>query len=61
MAQVKQIEKDEALLIGSYEKLTRDIKIKFKCRCGIIHRCRSMVLPQRLQKYLHLLQTCNHH
>ena len=30
----KCIEKDEAILIGTYEKLTRDIDIKFKCKCG---------------------------
>lgn len=30
----KCIEKDEAVLVGTYEKLTRNIDIKFKCKCG---------------------------
>jgi hypothetical protein len=29
----KYLEKDEAILVGTYEKLTRDIDIKFKCKC----------------------------
>lgn len=29
------IERDHASLIGEYEKLTRDIRIKFICKCGI--------------------------